>query len=104
MLQPKLFPAIEVNRTDCFAAEGLKIRRGVLPCKRRGVGGGLGGCKRRQTETPILSRLRVTQQTSLPKAWSSAEIAYAFDNVSFCAKGVNSLLHKELAASIEVIS
>jgi hypothetical protein len=30
--------------------------------------------------------------------------AYAFDNVSVCAKDVNSLLHKELAASIEVIS
>lgn len=33
-----------------------------------------------------------------------AKIAYAFDNVSNCLKGKISLLHKSLAASIEVIS
>jgi hypothetical protein len=54
--------------------------------------------------------LHIVDGQGLPRFWGGvfpgppSIFAYAFDNVSVCAKHVNSLLHKGLAASIEVIS
>jgi hypothetical protein len=54
--------------------------------------------------SPKVQAIKNRDQTSSTQVFAGSKSSCAFDNVSNCVKGKKAFLHKDLAASIEVIS